>query len=73
MARLTPREREVLGLLPEGRLNKQLACELGVAEKTIKVHRARVIEKMEAHSLVELAQVTDKAGIPLSRSQSAAR
>jgi FixJ family two-component response regulator len=73
LARLTPREREVLALLLEGRLNKQVACELGIAEKTIKVHRARVMEKMEAHSLVELARVTDKAGIPLSRSQSAAR
>jgi FixJ family two-component response regulator len=73
LARLTPREREVLGLLLEGRLNKQVACELGIAEKTIKVHRARVMEKMEAHSLVELARVTDKAGIPLSRGQSAAR
>jgi FixJ family two-component response regulator len=61
LARLTPREREVLALLVKGRLNKQVACELGIAEKTIKVHRARVMEKMEAHSLVELARATDKA------------
>jgi FixJ family two-component response regulator len=73
LARLTPREREVLTLLLEGRLNKQVACELGIAEKTIKVHRARVMEKMEAHSLVELARVADRAGIPLLPNQSAAQ
>ncbi|QOT77510.1 response regulator transcription factor [Cupriavidus basilensis] len=61
--RLTPREREVLTLVVEGRLNKQMACELGTAEKTIKVHRARVMRKMEAHSLAELVRITDKAGI----------
>jgi FixJ family two-component response regulator len=66
MARLTPREREVLTLLVEGRLNKQVACELGIAEKTIKVHRARVMEKMEARSLVDLVRATAKACIPLS-------
>ena len=63
--RLTPREREVLALVVEGRLNKQMACELGTAEKTIKVHRARVMKKMEAHSLAELVRVADKAGIHL--------
>ena len=66
MARLTPRERKVLTLLVEGRLNKQVACELGIAEKTIKVHRARVMEKMEARSLVDLVRATAKACIPLS-------
>jgi FixJ family two-component response regulator len=69
LARLTPREREVMALLVEGRLNKQVAYELGIAEKTVKVHRARVMEKMEAHSLVELARVTDKAGVPLASGQ----
>ena len=62
--RLTPREREVLALVVEGRLNKQMACELGTAEKTIKVHRARVMKKMGARSLAELVHMTDKAGIP---------
>ena len=71
LARLTPREREVLALLLEGRLNKQVACELGIAEKTIKIHRARVMEKMEVHSLVELVRVIDKVRIPLSPGQSA--
>lgn len=71
MARLTPREREVLTLLVEGRLNKQVACELGIGEKTIKVHRARVMEKMEARSLVELVRFIDKIRTPLSPGQSA--
>ena len=70
---LTRREREVLALVVEGRLNKQVACELGVAEKTIKVHRARVMEKMEAHSLAELVRITDKAGVPHSPDRLAAR
>ncbi|MFM0334561.1 response regulator transcription factor [Paraburkholderia strydomiana] len=73
MARLTPREREVLTLLVEGRLNKQVACELGIAEKTIKVHRARVMEKMEASSLVDLVRAIDKADIPLSPAPSDSR
>jgi FixJ family two-component response regulator len=68
LARLTPREREVLVLLLGGRLNKQAAYELGIAEKTIKVHRARVMEKMGAQSLVELARAADKAGLPYSPS-----
>jgi FixJ family two-component response regulator len=61
---LTPREREVLALLVEGRLNKQAACVLGIAEKTVKVHRARVMEKMEVRSVVELLRATDKVCIP---------
>ena len=69
LARLTPREREVLMLLVEGRLNKQAAYELGIAEKTVKVHRARVMEKMEARSLVELARAADKVGISHSAGQ----
>ncbi len=55
-ALLTPREREVLGLIVTGRPNRQVAHELGVVEKTIKVHRARVMTKMRAGSLVELAR-----------------
>lgn len=61
MARLTPREREVLTLLLGGRMNKQVADELGIAEKTIKVHRARVMEKMEARSMIDLVRVADRA------------
>ncbi|HTI19263.1 MAG TPA: response regulator [Trinickia sp.] len=61
--RLTPREREVLALVVTGRLNKQVADDLGIAEKTIKIHRARVMEKLEASSLVDLVRIADKAGI----------
>jgi FixJ family two-component response regulator len=73
MARLTPREREVLALLVEGRLNKQVAGELGVGEKNVKVHRARVMEKMEARSLIDLVRFIDKVSLPHSPDQSAWR
>ena len=60
---LTAREREVLCYVVAGKLNKQAAADLGVAEKTIKVHRARIMEKLEANSLAEL--VTMVACTPL--------
>lgn len=63
IGRLTPREREVLVLVVKGWPNKQVACELGTVEKTVKVHRARVMEKMEARSLAELVRLSDKAGV----------
>ena len=53
---LTQREREVLGLIIIGKLNKQIADVLGISIKTVEVHRARVMEKMAAHSLAELVQ-----------------
>ena len=53
---LTQREREVLGLIIIGKLNKQIADVLGISIKTVEVHRARVMEKMGAHSLAELVQ-----------------
>jgi FixJ family two-component response regulator len=61
VASLTPREREVMALVVTGRLNKQVAFDLGITEKTIKIHRARVMEKMKAHSLADLIHLTDKA------------
>jgi FixJ family two-component response regulator len=60
---LTPREREVMSLVVRGLLNKQIAFELGTVEKTIKVHRARVMEKMQVGSLAELVRIAERAGI----------
>jgi FixJ family two-component response regulator len=65
--RLTPREREVMALVARGLLNKQIAFELGTSEKTVKVHRARVMQKMQVKSLAELVRVTDKIGSPAMR------
>ena len=62
--KLTPREREVMALVVSGLLNKQIAFELGTVEKTIKVHRARVMEKMQAESLADLVRLAEKVGIP---------
>lgn len=60
---LTPRERQVLRHVIAGRLNKQIAARLGTAEKTIKVHRARVMYKMSVRSVAELTRVADFIGI----------
>jgi FixJ family two-component response regulator len=60
---LTPRERQVFEQVVAGRLNKQIAAELGIVEKTIKVHRARVMRKMQANSLVELVHLAAVAGV----------
>jgi FixJ family two-component response regulator len=60
IAELTPREREVLAHVVRGRLNKQIANDLGVVEKTVKVHRARVMEKMQVRSVAALVHVTDR-------------
>ena len=60
---LTPREYEVFKLITTGMLNKQVGYELGTAEKTIKVHRARIMEKMHCESLAQLVRLAEKAGI----------
>lgn len=60
---LTQREREVLSLVVAGRLNKQIAYELGISEKTVKVHRARVVEKMHSDSVADLVRLAEKVGI----------
>lgn len=62
-ATLTPREREVMQHVIAGRLNKQTAADLGTAEKTIKVHRSRIMEKMKVDSLAELVRMAERAGI----------
>ena len=63
LAILTPREYEVLTFIISGRLNKQVAAELGTTEKTIKVHRARIMKKLQCASLAELVRLAEKAGI----------
>jgi FixJ family two-component response regulator len=60
---LTPREREVLLLLAEGLLNKQIAAQLGTVEKTVKVHRARVMAKMQVRSAAALVRLLDLLGM----------
>ena len=62
---LTPRERQVMAQVIRGRLNKQIAADLGTGEKTVKVHRARVMSKMEARSIAELVQLAGRVGIAI--------
>jgi FixJ family two-component response regulator len=57
---LTPREREVMALVVTGRLNKQIANDIGISEITVKVHRGQVMRKMKASSLPNLARMADK-------------
>jgi FixJ family two-component response regulator len=61
LSTLTAREREVLAHVMAGRLNKQIAADLGTAEKTIKVHRARGMEKMRVRSVAELVRLVERA------------
>jgi FixJ family two-component response regulator len=67
LALLSDREREVLERVIQGRLNKQIAYELGIVEKTVKAHRGRIMEKMEAHTIAELVHLCDMAGIDWPR------
>jgi FixJ family two-component response regulator len=69
--RLTPRERQVLVLVASGLINKEAAWELGISEKTVKVHRARVVEKMEARSLPDLVRMTGRLGFAADASDGA--
>ena len=66
---LTPREREVMALVVTGRLNKQIAYDIGISEITVKVHRGQVMRKMKAASLPDLARMADKLNFAAAKSQ----
>jgi FixJ family two-component response regulator len=66
VARLTPRERQVFDLLVRGRMNKQIAFELNSTIRTIKMHRSRVMEKMDVHSLADLILLAGRLGHPVA-------
>jgi FixJ family two-component response regulator len=63
VSRLTPREKEVFALVVRGKLNKQIAHELDIAERTIKAHRQQVMEKCEVQTLAELVLIAERLGI----------
>ena len=62
-ALLTRREREVFGSVVDGLMNKQIAAKLGIAEKTVKIHRARIMRKMEVRSVAQLARIAERFGV----------
>ena len=68
--KLTAREREVMALVASGMPNKRIAFELGTVEKTIKVHRARIMQKMQVQSLADLVRAVEKLGLPRKGDQS---
>ncbi|MDA9418254.1 LuxR family transcriptional regulator [Bradyrhizobium sp. CCBAU 25360] len=63
LATLTHRERQVFNLIVRGRINKQIAHELGTTERTVKAHRHQVMEKMQVHSLAELVSIAERLGM----------
>jgi FixJ family two-component response regulator len=63
VATLTPRERQVFNLIVRGKINKQIAYELGTTERTVKAHRHQVMEKMQVHSLAELVSNAERLGM----------
>ena len=67
VGKLTPRETEVFALVVTGMLNKQVGAALGIGEKTVKVHRARVMEKMRAGSVAELVRLASEAGVTVPK------
>ena len=66
-ASLSPREREIVIQVAQGRLSKQIAGEIGIAEATVKVHRSRAMRKMNARSLPELGRIADKLQLLLEK------
>jgi FixJ family two-component response regulator len=69
-AALTPRERDVMRLVVTGMLNKQVAVELGISEKTVNVHRAQVMQKMQADSLADLVRMDEKLRLTTAAARS---
>ncbi|WP_426418735.1 response regulator transcription factor [Bradyrhizobium genosp. A] len=67
---LTPRERQVFDLIVRGKLNKQVAFELGNTERTVKAHRHQVMEKMNVHSLAELVSIAERLGLLETKDES---
>jgi len=65
---LSPRERQVVGMVVSGMLNKQIAAEIGTTENTVKVHRSRATEKMRAQSLADLIKMTERLQVPRGNS-----
>ena len=63
LASLTPRQRQVMSLVTSGLLNKQIAAEIGLAEMTVKIHRAHVMRKMGARSLADLVMIAERLGV----------
>ena len=61
---LSPREREVVAMVVSGMLNKQIAAQIGTAENTVKVHRSRAMEKMQANSLADLVKMIERLQVP---------
>jgi FixJ family two-component response regulator len=69
ISKLTPREREVLTHVIAGRLNKQIAADLGTVEKTIKLHRGRMMRKMGVRTVADLVRIAQRGGIEPSRTR----
>lgn len=70
IASLTPRERQVFGLIVRGKMNKQIASELGTTERTVKAHRHEVMEKLQAQSLAELVSRAVRLGVLVTDAKS---
>ena len=68
MDSLTPREREVLAGLIAGKLNKQIAADLGIVEQTVKFHRARIMQRMQARTVAELMHLAAGVGLAVDAS-----
>ena len=70
LASLTEREREVMGLVTAGLMNKQIAGELGLSEITVKIHRGHVMRKMAARSLADLVRMAELLGVRRTKPES---